>query len=735
MDTSISVNDQPNGTTTTDGAATAMKTNFAEIGAARSKLLQVRLDEAEKQSTKDGTKTTTEFDRDKYLTSLKQEEVKSAEINFGEYNRTRQLLDSVTRTNPTHAPGWISYARLEERVGKLGAARSKILEGCEKCQKSEDVWIEAIRLHQEGNNHNAKVIVADAINHNPTSVRLWIAAMELETQLNQKKTVMRKALDRLPKSVVLWKAAANLEEDAEHAKLLLAKATEFIPLSIELWLALARLETPEQARVVLNKARKAVGTSHEVWVAAARLEEQLGREDSVSKVIDRGVKSILKEHGMLKREEWIAEAEKAEVESAPATCRAIIHHTINWKLDEDDTRKDIWMMEAQQSISRECFETARAIYAEACREFPFDRRMWEIAIELERVHGDKDSVYRVLRNAVEVRPKDDEFWLELAREKYDDYEAARATLKLAYDRNGSETIWLAAVDLEIHNKKYERARELLTEMRTIGSDRIWVRSVLLERELGNEDEALNMANQGLHKFPGSAKLWMQKGYIYEAKGMLPQAREAYTTGTRTAPKAVQLWLLAARIDMKEKVWVKARSVLERGRKAVPGSEEIWLECVRLERLAGNMAAANSLMAQAQKECPTSGMLWAEKILNLEDRTKKKQRALEAIKKLQNDKFLILTIARLFWAERKLEKAVNWFEKAIVADPDYGDTWAWYYKFLIQYGTDEKKEDIISQCTAADPKDGEIWSRVARDPRNFGKSVEEVLKMVMKELQE
>jgi pre-mRNA-processing factor 6 len=147
-----------------------------------------------------------------------------------------------------------------------------------------------------------------------------------------------------------------------------------------------------------------------------------------------------------------------------------------------------------------------------------------------------------------------------------------------------------------------------------------------------------------------------------------------------------------------------------------------------------MSAANSLMSQAQKECPASGMLWAERILNLEDRTKRKQRALEAIKKLQNDKFLILTIARLFWAERKLEKAVNWFEKALAADPDYGDTWAWYYKFLLQYGTDEKKDDIISQCTSADPKDGEVWTHVARDPRNFGKSVEEVLKMVVKELQ-
>src|SRR3981081_210385 len=89
------------------------------------------------------------------------------------------------------------------------------------------------------------------------------------------------------------------------------------------------------------------------------------------------------------------------------------------------------------------------------------------------------------------------------------------------------------------------------------------------------------------------------------------------------------------------------------------------------------------MAKALQEVPTSGLLYSESIWHLEPRTQRKPRALEAIKKVDNDPLLFVTIARIFWGERRLEKAQNWFEKAILLDSDLGDTWAWYYKFLLQ----------------------------------------------------
>ena len=43
--------------------------------------------------------------------------------------------------------------------------------------------------------------------------------------------------------------------------------------------------------------------------------------------------------------------------------------------------------------------------------------------------------------------------------------------------------------------------------------------------------------------------------------------------------------------------------------------------------------------------------------------------------------------RLFWTERKVSKGREWFQRAIKIDPDLGDTWAYFFKFEQQHGTE------------------------------------------------
>jgi pre-mRNA-processing factor 6 len=730
-------------------------TNFADIGAARDKVLKVRLDQAALGSSAEvaNSGSATSIDPKGYLTSLTQSEMKAGEVEVGDIKRVRVLLESVTKTNPKHAPGWIALARLEELAGRIVAARNVIAKGCELCPKSEDGWLENIRLNE---GHNAKVIAANAIKNNDHSTRLWIEAMKLETDTRAKKNVLRQAILHIPQSVQIWKEAVNLEDDPADARLLLAKAVEMIPLSVELWLALARLETPENAQKVLNAARKAVPTSHEIWIAAARLQEQMGTFERVN-VMKRAIQSLAKENAMLKREEWISEAERCEEEGAILTCGAIIRETLGWGLDEDDDRKDIWMDDARSSIARGKYETARAIYAYALRVFVNRRSIWLAAADLERNHGDKEALWQVLEKAVEACPQSEELWLQLAKEKWQSGEIddARRVLGRAFNQNpNNEDIWLAAVKLEADAKQTDQARELLaTARREAGTDRVWIKSVAFERQLGNVDEALDLVNQGLQQYPKADKLWMMKGQIYEAQNKFPQAREAYGTGTRACSKSVPLWLLASRLEEKAGAVVRARSVLDRARLAVPKSPELWTESVRVERRANNIAQARVLMARALQEVPASGLLWSESIWHLEPRASRKARSLEAIKKVENDPILFLTVARIFWGERRLEKAMTWFEKAIVADSDYGDGWAWYYKFLLQHGTEvsfqndirlsdfgnrlaniffsaqDKRADVISKCVTTEPKHGEAWQAIAKDPINAHKTTEEILKLV------
>jgi pre-mRNA-processing factor 6 len=735
MDTSIDANDSANGSS---ASSDGVLTDFAQIGAARERQLQVRLDQAQKAGSGTSTGTSTSVDAKGYLTSLSKSEADGAP-NIGDINRTRQLLESVVKSNPTHPPGWISAARLEEVAGKIVAARNLAMRGCRNCPKSEDVWLEAIRLHMEGNNQNSKVIAADAVKANPKSTKLWIAAMELERESAAKKKILRMALDENPKTVELWKVASNLEEERKDAVLMLAKAVQFVPLSVELWLAYARLCDEKEATIVLNQARKAVPTSPDIWIAAARLQEQAGNHTSTKAVMQRAMKGLSKANAMKPRDDWLEMAWKVESDGAPVTAAAIIENTLGYNLEEDEaTEISIWMSEAKKSIERGCYFTARAIYAYAARQHPRKADIWKAAAKLELDYFTKEDVYALLSRAVHECPQSDELWLYYSRTLVQAGELAKAkeVLSRAYTQTTSDDIYLAGIKLELDDGNRDKARKLLKESRARdnATDRVWVKSVAFERALGDDDSALDLVLQALQLFPANSKLWMMKGQIYEAKNMLPKAREAYNTGTRVASKSVPLWLLASRLEERSGILVKARSILDRARLAIPNNEVLWTESVRLERRAGSIPTANNVMAQALQQLPKSGMLWAEKVLYLEPRAQRKARSLEAVRIANNDQHIHLTVARVFWAERKLDKAVNWFERAILHQEDWGDTWAWYYKFLLQHGTEEKKEEVLSKVNMVEPKHGEVWQQVAKDPKNFLLKPSEILKKAVDYLQ-
>ncbi|KAL8823842.1 MAG: hypothetical protein Q9170_008306, partial [Blastenia crenularia] len=728
FDTSVNDGAQTNGSGSDNVDGTM--TNFADIGAARDKVLQVNLDKAAMGSADANSGSASTIDPKGYLTSLSKTELKSQDYDIGDIKRVESLLQSVIKTNSRHPPGYIALARLHELAGKPVKARDIMAQCCTLNPHSEDAWLENIRLNE---GHNAKVIAAASVKENPQSTRLWTRATELETDPQSKKRVLRRALDLLPKSVVLWKQLVQLSQDEGEARLLLSKACSEIPASIELHLALARIvETVDEARKVLNTCRRANPKNAEVWIAASRLEEQVGSKNTTN-IMKRAVQSLANENAMLKREEWIEQAEKCEEEGAIITGQNIIRETLSYGLDEDDDRRKLFMEDAQASITKGRYGIARAIYAYILRIWPTYKSAWEASANLEKAHGKKEDLWNILEKAVEAVPKADDLWIQYANEKYQsgDVDGARIVLGKAFNqfssdkssKTSSENIYLEAINLEARNGQIEEARELLSKAREdADTDRVWIKSVAFARthpsptarkdNHASDPTALDLVIQALNLFPQNWKLWAQKGQIYTSNHLIPQAREAYATGSRACPRAIPLWILLSQLEeFQAGSVVKARSVLDRARAANPKNDRLWLESVRLERRAKNLTAAKNLMARAlqPQECHRSGPLWAERIWYLEPRTQRKPLSLEAVKVVESDPTLFVTVARVFWDERKLEKAASWFEKAVLVDSDWGDSWAWYWRFLCQHGTEEKKEDVLGKMRLAEPRHGEVWA--------------------------
>ncbi|MCO5589774.1 hypothetical protein L7F22_043743 [Adiantum nelumboides] len=739
---------QDGGSSTVPGGAT---TSLIDIGEARNKIFSHRLDEAGDGTASVLAGSASTIDPSGYLTELSST-VKKTAAEIGDIKKARSLLDSVIKTNPKHAPGWIAAARLEEVAGKMAIARKVIAQGCENCPRSEDVWLENARLNTRD---NAKVILAQAVQHLSNSVKIWMKAAELETDTNSKKRVLRKSLEYIPKSVKLWKELVNLEESPEDAKVLLGGAVASIPQSVELWLAFARLSEPKEAQAIINQARAAIPTSHEIWIAALRLLEQEGdvkevqeddADDTLQKKMDnimvQAIKRLTKNGAVLSREQWLKEAEQVDSEGSPRSSASIVKATIAMDIDEED-RQTVWVEDAQACIERGRIATARAILAYTLRHFTEQASIWKIAADLEKQHGSKATLQRLLEKAVSSCPKSEELWLFYAKERWQmdqSIEGAREVLARAFDKNvGSESISLEAAQMEYQHGDKKAAGMLLQRARVeVGSARVWLKSALYERDEGNLEASIILIREAIVKYPTYWKFHLMLGQLLEHtlekdKGAnIRAAREAYSNGFRRCPNAVPLWLAASRLEEKADMSIRARAILEKARLSNPKSDILWNEAANVEERSGSIAQAKMLLSRGLQECPTSGLLNAHSIW-LESKPSRKTKAADALKRTNDDARVLNLIARLFWNEGKVEVSRKWFDRCSQSDPDWGDGWAWWLKFERTYGSEQNQNVVIERCKRAQPKHGEIWQKIAKDWQHPRKTIEGILESVSAEL--
>jgi pre-mRNA-processing factor 6 len=96
---------------------------------------------------------------------------------------------------------------------------------------------------------------------------------------------------------------------------------------------------------------------------------------------------------------------------------------------------------------------------------------------------------------------------------------------------------------------------------------------------------------------------------------------------------------------------------------------------------------------------------------------RKYKCIEGLKHCDDDPYVICAVAELFWLDRKIEKARRWFIRALDLGPDLGDHWAKRYNFELKHGTIEQQENLILDCKKANPRHGEIWTQISKDPKN------------------
>ncbi|MEN2497970.1 MAG: Pre-mRNA-processing factor 6 [Marteilia pararefringens] len=714
-----------------DGYQSSLSGIKSEVS--KNKLLDIRLNEISDSVTGQSV-----VDPKGYLTSL-QSAVPQYSGSIDDVKKARMLLKSVIDTNPKHAPGWIASARVEEVTGKLQQAQTLIMKGCEMCPKSEDIWLEAIRLIDgkiSGGNEQKKKVCAMGVAQIPQSVKIWCKAVELEEELKRKRIVIRKALEHVPNSVKLWKVAVDLE-DPEDAKILLQKAVECCPMSVDLWLALSKLESYDNARRTLNRAREKIPTDRSIWITAAKLEESNNNSNLIEKIIQRAFQSLQVNNVDIKREEWMNEAVVADSGGFIRTAATIIDSCFKLGI----THKEIvstGIKDIQFFKSKNALRSARHIYGLILAEYPRKASIYLNLANFDKENGFREEYENTLYKAVLNCPKAEIFWLMLAKSRYEkkNIEDARKILNQAFvSIPNSEEIWLAAAKLELEAQDTNKAKQLLLEAQShAATPRIFMKSAHLERCLSNCETALQLLNRSIERWPEFAKFFMMKGQILESLDQVDKARYTYNSGLKSCPQSVYLWILLSSLEFKSDHVDRARSILERARLKIPQNDILWVESIMLEVKCQQEVFARHLTNKALQVCPKSGRIWMLSY-QLAEKNQQNQILVNALANCEQDVYAILGVALHFQSQYKFKKCREWLDKALKADSDCGDVWCAYYALLAQNPKVFQASDLktlVKQFNATNPLHGDLWCRYTKDISNWQAKRQEILELASRD---
>lgn len=648
--------------------------------------------------------------------------------NDEEIKKIKTILSSFTKADPKKPEGWIARARLEEFNKSFESAKKLIQQGCVNCPFDEEIWLENVRLNRSDVKY-AKIIVAEGVKLNNKSLKLWLKATELEQEVFNKKRVIRKALESLPTSAELWKESINYEENIEDKIKIAQKATELVPEEEDLWLILIELQPYNDAKSSLNKARKSLPSSVNIWLTACKLEfVNNPNSDKIEKMVKKALKECV-----LERDEWYQHAINFE----NLQLSYITDVIVNVLLSEDEESNYSLLLSEADKYKEHIF-VYRSILNFLVVKFPKKTAIWRRLIELYKLHFEVSELYKIFENIIQILPKNPIFWLMYSKEvwKNGDIRRAKQILEKAFESlSRNADIWLALIKLENVEKNYDKARELFREAKlNVNNERVWYKYVTFLRQLGSIDEALDSIEEGLTRFPSCYKLYMQKAQILEEGGDLLSARSILSLGTKSVPESVELWIYLSEIDFKLGNGTRARATLDLGLLKNPKSDKLWVPKLELEKKLNNTDQVKVMLSKALKEFPHSSYLWSYNLTFNNKKSLRKTLYQDALSATNNNVRVLIIIGYNFWVDGKFDKAKRWFERAIVADEDFGDAWGWYFNFLIKNKeTQEEMDAFLKKFSDIEPRHGDLWPIVSKRIENSDKTPMEVLKLVAEEL--
>lgn len=686
------------------------------------------------------------------------------EKETGKISQARQIILKGCEMAPTNEDVWLEAAAMQTPQN----ARAILAKAVMHLPTSVNIWMMAANLETEV--EQQKAVLRRALEHLPTSVRLWKTAVELESP-DDARIMLSRAVELVPESVEMWLALARLES-YEQARIVLNRARKAIPTDASIWITAAKLEEAQGnssnvdaiiAKAVKSLSKSTVVIDRDSWINAAEEAEKAGALITCNAIVKHTIGLGVEELDRMLT--WTNDALVYETKGAFGVAKAIAAHLCA----TFPKKKSVWLRAAQLERAHGTPESLDALLKRAVVAAPQAEILWLMSAKLQWTRGDVAAARSILNQAFEANKNSEEIWLAAMKLEFESkaYDRARMLLSKARDAAQTPRVWMksALVERLLHNTP--RERELLQEglklfpaypklhimlgqllhregeiaaareafkagVRAVGAQSVdmWLVYAQFELAVGTKAAGIKQETQvKAESTTTKAETKEQDGGVVKmedtdsAVTASTAAAAASSAAAAAAPSASQLLVANP--------YAKARSILETARLKIPHSPALWLAAIRLELLAasapgvgGGAAAAASagarksadwLLAKSLQACPTAGLLWAQAIA-MDDRPKKKSRSFEALERCNEDAFVLLAVAKLFWLGRKIANARSWFQRAVDANKDFGDAWCFFLRFEQEHGDEASRARVIEKAVEAEPSHGEIWCSVSKDDR-------------------
>ena len=127
-----------------------------------------------------------------------------------------------------------------------------------------------------------------------------------------------------------------------------------------------------------------------------------------------------------------------------------------------------------------------------------------------------------------------------------------------------------------------------------------------------------------------------------------------------------------------------------------------------------------------------GRIWTETVPTI-PKIQRRTYISNALKENEDDPFIVMTAAKLFWSSRKPDRARVWMKRALDKNPDLGDFWALMYVFELQNGSVEQQNEVVHECVRANPRHGDVWTSVSKLKENRRKGTADILMLVAEKM--